>query len=421
MSPSPELHAKPALRLSRRTQIVVLCVAAAAAGLAGGATLLARGRKAVAEPAAASDGAFHPTRAQWASFDIRPVQVMQFQDEQHTDGRISTDDDRTTAVYSPFTGRVDRVMVRAGDSVARGQPLFAVSASEYLQAQSDLGAARAAVDTARAQLKAAQADEARLHELYKADGASLKDWQAAQVALATAQANARSADVALGAVRNRLLALGETGAKIAALEAAAAAHRVDPLAVVYAPVSGTVVTRQVQPGQFLASASSGGGATPALTVSDLSRVWLIANVREADAGRVHVGDAMDVRVMAIPGRVFHARTTYVGPTVDPVTRRVAVRAEIDNPERLLKPEMFADFSISTGPSRASPAVPAAAVAYEGQTAHVWVARRDGALVVRPVAVGRSRDGFLEVVSGLQPGDRVATGGALFVDRAAQAG
>lgn len=371
-------------------------------------------------PAAAHEDVFRPSAAQWSEFAIQPVQQAPFRDQQDTDGKISTNDDRTTPVFSPYTGRVTRVLVQAGQVVKKGQPLFAVEASEYVQAQNDLGSAKATLESAQVQLKAAQADENRLHELYKVDGASLKDWQAGQATLAAAQAAHRSAEVALSAVQNRLKIFGESDQEISALQSSATAHKIEPEAVVRAPVDGTVVLRQVNPGQFLNSAAN-GSTTPVFSISDLSTVWMVANVREADAGLVHLGDQMNVRVLAFPGRLFQAKVTYIAPTVDPTTRRIAVRAEILNPDKILKPEMFADFAISTGPASSSLAVPENAVIYEGQTAHVWLARPDHSLVLQQVRLGRSADGLVEVTDGLRPGDSIATSSTLFIDRAVKAG
>jgi cobalt-zinc-cadmium efflux system membrane fusion protein len=276
------------------------------------------------------------------------------------------------------------------------------------------------LESAQVALKAAQADENRLHELYKVDGASLKDWQTSQASLAAAQAAHRSAEVALSAVENRLKIFGESDREIGALQSSATAHHIEAEAVVRAPVDGTVVLRQVNPGQFLNSAAN-GSTTPVFSISDLSTVWMVANVREADAGLVRLGDQMKVRVLAVPGRLFQAKVTYIAPTVDSTTRRIAVRAEISNPDKILKPEMFADFAISTGPASNSLAVPENAVIYEGQTAHVWLARPDSSLVLQQVRLGRTADGLVEVTDGLRPGDRIATSSTLFIDRAVKAG
>ena len=127
------------------------------------------------------------------------------------------------------------------------------------------------------------------------------------------------------------------------------------------------------------------------------------------------------RVLAYPGRIFHAKVTYIAPAVDPTARRLVVRAEIANADRALKPEMFADFGIDTGPASSALAVPEDAVIYEGQSAHVWLARPGHSLALQQVRLGRSSGGLVEVLDGLRPGDQVATSGALFLDRAVRAG
>jgi cobalt-zinc-cadmium efflux system membrane fusion protein len=124
-------------------------------------------------------------------------------------------------------------------------------------------------------------------------------------------------------------------------------------------------------------------------------------------------------VLAYPGRIFNARLAYVAPALDPNTRRLPVRAEIDNPGRELLPEMFASFRIVSGDNRLMPAVPQEAVVYEGAQARVWVARpNDKAVVTRPIDVGATTNGLVEVRRGLSVGESVVASGTLFIDRAA---
>ena len=135
---------------------------------------------------------------------------------------------------------------------------------------------------------------------------------------------------------------------------------------------------------------------------------------------MHVGAPVDVRVLAYPGRVFKAKLTYVAPAIDANTHRLPVRAEVENADGALKPEMFASFSIMTGDAVAAPAVPQESVIYEGDVAHVWVAHDDKSLSLRQIRTGRTdADGMVEVLAGLEPGETVVTSGSLFIDRAAQ--
>jgi membrane fusion protein, heavy metal efflux system len=410
----------PATRsLPRRTQFVIVLVLALVASVALGLGWLgglffggASEVKAVAEAKSVPPGAFQPTSAQLASFKVMVVTTMVFRAEQLTDGKIAINNDRTTPVFSPYSGRVIKVMANLADDVKQGAPLLAVAAPEFAQAHNDLLAAVSALDTARSQLNLAQANEKRKHGLYDAKAGSMQDWLQSQADLVTAVNGVRAAETALGLVRNRLRILGKSDAEISALENA---KTMDPMTFVVAPISGTVIDRQVGLGQYVQASAT----TPVYSIADLSTVWLIANVREMDAPRMRRGALVEVHVLAIPERVFKAKLTYVAPSVDPNTHRLPVRAEIQNQDGLLKPEMFASFSISTGGESAAPAVPEEAILYEGETARVWVVQDKETLTSRPIQVGRVSNGMVEIVGGLAPGEKVVTSGSLFIDRAAK--
>jgi cobalt-zinc-cadmium efflux system membrane fusion protein len=374
---------------------------------------------AVDDSAATTDAAFKPTASQWANLKIAPVKLETFRTARETDGKIALDDDRTTQVFSPYSGRVAKLFAKAGDDVRAGDPLMAIEASEFVQGQSDLVTAVAALATARAQLRLAQTTEKRQHDLFLANAGALKDWQQSQVDLATAQGGLNGAEIALGAVRNRLRILGKTDKEIADLEAGANAQRFNPSSVVVAPISGTVTQRQVGLGQYIVNQSS-GGSNPVFSIGDLSHVWLVANVREMDATLVHRDDAVEVKVPAYAGQTFTAKVVYVAPSIDPNTHRLLVRAEIENPGGVLKPEMFATFSIITGRDVAAPGVPDSAIVYEGENARVFVADpKAKTIAIREIRIGRINDKEVEVVDGLKAGESVVTSGALFIDRALQ--
>ena len=134
---------------------------------------------------------------------------------------------------------------------------------------------------------------------------------------------------------------------------------------------------------------------------------------------IQVGAPVDVRVIALPGITFSARLSWVAPSIDPTTHRLAVRAEVDNPGGILKPQMFATVRIHEGDDRMSLAVPENAVVYEGEDARVWIANKDKSLGLRLIRTGRDQDGRIEALSGLKSGDLIVTSGSLFIDRAAQ--
>jgi membrane fusion protein, heavy metal efflux system len=227
-----------------------------------------------------------------------------------------------------------------------------------------------------------------------------------------------SASIALAAVRNRLRIFGKSDKDIDQLESTTDPLRVEADTLVTAPIGGTVVQRQIGLGQNIVSASS-GASSPVFMIGDLSKVWLVGNVREEDASSMRKGDAVTVSVLAIPNKVFNARLTYVATSIDPNTHRLAVRAEVDNAAGELKPEMFARFRIITGQDDDAPGVPESAIVFEGDNAHVWLAdARAKTLEIRPITTGRFSDGLVEARNGLKPGDRIVSAGAVFIDRAA---
>jgi cobalt-zinc-cadmium efflux system membrane fusion protein len=407
-------------RVSPRAQLVALVLVAA---IAVGATWLVWTTLAEqpenARPTTSADppGTFRPTQQQWRGLKLEPVTVRTFRSEQMTEGTIAVDDDLTTPVFSHYSGRVIKVIAMLGDVVKPGDPLFVIHASEFVQAQNDLITALANLQTARSQLTMAQTTEKRTHELYLAQGGSLKDWQQAQTDLISAQNTVRSDEIALHAVRSRLRILGKTDAEITSLEAQPT-QKMDPVATVTAPVRGTITQRQIGVGQYINSEAA-GATNPVYTISDLSTVYLIANVREVDAPLMHVNLPLEVHVLAYPDRVFKGKVSYVAPSIDPNTHRLPVRADVENPDGALKPGMFANFSIITGEASSAPAVPQGAIVYEGEQARVWVARERDTLALREIRVGRISDGMVEVLAGLSPEEKVVTSGTVFIDRAAR--
>jgi cobalt-zinc-cadmium efflux system membrane fusion protein len=132
---------------------------------------------------------------------------------------------------------------------------------------------------------------------------------------------------------------------------------------------------------------------------------------------IRVGQMLEVRVLAYPNEIFRARVSYIGAAADPITHRVAVRAEVGNTGQRLKPEMFASFVILTGEETVLPTVPVAAVVRDGEAASVWVAVGRDRFVRRLVELGAEDGGTVQIRSGLKPGERVASAGALFLSNA----
>ena len=207
----------------------------------------------------------------------------------------------------------------------------------------------------------------------------LKDYQQSQATLIQAQADMRSAQTALDAARNKLQILGFDEAAIASFQEKG---RLDPSTTVFAPIAGTVVQRKAGPGQFISS----GASDPVYVIGDLSTVWLVAFVRETDAAVVSVGQQINFTVLALPSHPFVARVDYVSTSIDTNTRRLLVRATVDNKDGLLKPEMFANVTLYSSGEHPAVGVPKQALIYEGDQVHLWVAHDDKSIELRQINV-----------------------------------
>ena len=417
------------LKTKRKLPLVSLTRKGAAAALvlilfgvlAVAATILApTGYKLVAESSSEQSrrvGAlYYPTPKQWASLTIASINEIVFRTELLTEGKIAVDEDRATLVYSPYAGRVIKLLAKPGDKVIAGQPLFVVESPDMVQAQNDFINAASGLNKARSTLALARIVEQQNKSLFETKAAPLRDVQQSQAAALAAQNDLRSAETSLEVVRNRLRILGKTDAEITTF---GETGTINPLTTITSPIAGTVVQRRVGPGQYINTTSNSAAANDAtFVIGDLSTVWLVAYVRESEAQNVKVGQALRFTVLAFPNRVFVANIAYVATSFDPGTRRLLVRATINNTEGVLRPEMFASVTILTGEGDSSLAVPREAVIYDGKSVRVWIAHDDQSVEARQIKTGLSNGQMVEVLDGLRLGEKVVTKGSLFVDHAA---
>ena len=354
---------------------------------------------------------YTPTPAEWASLTIQPVTERAFRAEHVTEGKIAVDEDRSTPVFSPYAGRVTKLLARPGDSVTQGQALFVIEAADNVQAQNDFVAANGALNKARSALDLAELQDKRAKDLFEGRAVPLKDYQQTQATLIQAQNDLRSAQTALEAARNKLRILGLTDEAITAFQDKG---RINPETTIFSPIKGTVVQRKIGPGQYV----NAGASDPVFVIGDLSTVWLTAFVRETDAATVSVGQEISFNVLALPGRPLTARINYVAAAIDPATRRLMVRATVDNKDGQLKPEMFANVTIYSASDHPAIGVPKQALIYEGDQVRVWVAHEDKSIELRQITPGLTNGDLVEVHGNLRPGEQIVTKGSLFIDRAA---
>ena len=364
------------------------------------------------QPESLAPGEFRLSDSEMRALRIEEVELREFRAERMAEGRIAYNEDRSTPVFSPYSGRVVRALARLGDGIRAGEPLLEIETTDLAGAANDLLSALDASNKARSTLEQAQREERRQNSLFSARAASQRDVEQARVAATNAADDLRSAEATLAAARDKLRVLGRSQDQIRRIEAT---RQVDAVVPVASPIAGTVVQRRVGPGQWLST----GGSDPIYTIADLSTMWLVAAVRERDAPLIRIDQGVEVAVGALPDRRFEAHIASIGAGLDPATRRLTVRAEVRDPEHLLKPEMFATFHITLGHPTRAVAVPANAVIHRGSEASVWVALDGNRFMLRRITVGLRSGDMLEVVDGLNDGERVVTGGALFIDRAAR--
>ena len=354
---------------------------------------------------------YTPTAAEWATLTVESVSEHTFRSETVTEGKVAVDEDRSTPVFSPYAGRVTKLLVRPGDSVVQGEPLFVIEAADTVQAQNDFITAMTALNKARSALDLAQIQDKRAKDLFEGKAVPLKDYQQTQATLIQAQNDLRSSQTALEAARNKLRILGLTDEAISTFQEKGS---INPNTTIFSPIAGTVVQRKVGPGQYVNSGSS----DPVFVIGDLSTVWLTAFVRESDASKVSVGQEIAINVLALPGRTLTGHINYVAAAIDPATRRLLVRATLDNKDGLLKPEMFANVTIYSAGDHPAVGVPKQALIYESNQVRVWVAHEDKSIELRQIKTGLTNGDLVEVDGNLRPGERIVTKGSLFIDRAA---
>lgn len=402
--------------MSMRKALIIIFLCA----VAGGAFLWLRGnpsdgakRSDAAEPKQDKTAAaqFVPTEAQWATLTVEAVENFIFHPTHVTEAKISIDEDHSTPIFSPYAGRVVKLLAKPGDTIKAGQPLFVIEATDMVQAQNEFVAALGASNKARSQVNLTQTVEKRMHGLYDAKAMSLREWQQAQADLTAAQNDLRSAETQLEATRNRLRIFGKTDDEIATFQKTGKISADTPI---YAPIGGTVVQRKVGPGQYVGS----GATDPVFVIGDLATVWLVAYVRETEASQVRIGQPVEFVTLAYPDEIYRGNITYVAATMDSSNRRLLIRATIQNPSGRLKPEMFASATISTGEGDAAAAIPRDAVIYEGDSARVWVVEPNKSIELRQVKLGVTSGRMVQVMQGLKVGEKVVTKGSLFIDRAA---
>ena len=304
-------------------------------------------------------------------------------------GAVAYNAFKTTPVISQVGGPVSRILVVPGEHVREGQAMLDVSSPDYSQL---LDAYLKAADSQRLASK----NFTRAQELYAHHAIAEKDLEQAESDRNQAQADLNAAEQGmkiLGIKDPSRLATAPSSAQIPVL----------------APISGEVVERLVSPGQVVQA-----GQTQAFTISDLSTVWVLANVYQADLAFVKSGDDVVVQTDAYPGS-FHGKISYVSPALDPNTRTLQARIIVDNPGEKLKRDMYCTVTVTAGSIANVVAVPDSSVLRDDNNQpFVYVSTSAKQFGRRDVDLGESQNGQTRILKGISVGEKVVGDGSLFL-------
>lgn len=292
-------------------------------------------------------------------------------------GKVTLDERRVDHVHTKIEGWIDRVYVDfTGQLVKKGQPLLTIYSPELLASQRELLLAAKSKGLMRHSTLPGAIDHSQ--SLFEAARRRLELWDMSDEQI------------------DEVIRTGKPVKNV----------------TLYAPMGGYVLERKAFAGQKITPESE------LYTLADLSRVWIMADVFEYEGTQIHSGQSARVTMPYNPGRAFNARVNYIQPQVDPMTRTIKVRLEVDNPGLGLKPEMYVavDFRVA---SAAALTVPAEAVLDAGERKTVFVDRGNGFLEPREVETGDSTGDRVVILRGLKAGERIVTSGNFLIDSESQ--
>jgi len=324
---------------------------------------------------------------------IVPARQATWSTTVRTTGTVDWDNDHTTQAITQVSGPIARIAADTGTRVKAGDPLLYVASSDMTVAVSTYRKAKNRFDLAKRQLD-------RNKDLFDHKALSARDYDAAQ-------ADFNDASTDLQSSLQTLKVFGVLQADIA--DAEQQNVPIKPEMVMRAPLSGTVVQKLVLPGQFIQA-----GTTAAFVISNTSTVWVQGHVYDKDLASVHVGDKVDERNAAFP-EPFHGVVSYIGDMLDPATRTTPVRIVTQNPNGLLKKDLFVDVVIHDKSTREVLVVPTTAVLYDEQNfPFVYVQAEAGKFAQRLVKIGGQQGDETQILDGLKPGDPVVSQGSVFL-------
>ena len=305
-------------------------------------------------------------------------------------GAVAYNGFATTPVITQVSGPVSRILVSPGEIVRTGQPLLYVASPDFSQL-------RATYMKASEAFKLADREYARSRDLYDHHAIAEKDLIAAESARNQAEADLQASEQAL-----HVLGFKSPNQAVQT--------RGSPELPVLAPIGGEVVERLVASGQVIQA-----GTTQAFTISNMSTVWVLANVYQQDLPYVRVGNPVTILTDTYPGTEFHGKISYMAAALDPTTRTLQARIDVKNPEERLKNNMYVIAQVQAGKVANAITVPNAAVLRNAENEpFVYILAGQNQFAMRSVTIGQTSEQTTEITSGLAQGDRIVTNGSLFL-------
>ncbi len=336
-----------------------------------------------------------------AGLVLEEARLVQRTDTVEAPGIVALNETRTARVGSLVEGIVVEMKAQIGDRVRANQLLASMHSHAVHDAWA--GYRKAKADERRLQTELRFATDAleRAERLFNDKAIALQELQRTQT-------NRVSADEALNMGKTEVRRSEEELEHLGVTNGEDPSGESGEQVPVKAPFGGIVLERlvtqgtAVNPGQQL------------FVISDLSTLWVLAELDEAHVSGAQIGRPASVRVAAYPTEVFQGKVTYIGETVNPKTRRITIRCEVPNPDGRLKPEMYATVQVGESAPREVVAIPASAVQTLSGQASVFIAEADGRFRARAVELGAERDGLIDVKRGVQQGERVVSAGAFIL-------
>jgi cobalt-zinc-cadmium efflux system membrane fusion protein len=344
-----------------------------------------------------SEATLDLSSSQLSSIKIEPVGSYMFPVEKEAVGNIDFDEDLSVQVFPAYQGTILKTFAELGARVQKDQPLYTIKSPDLIQAESNLIGAAATLDLTNKEL-------ARVQNL---GGVAERERE-------QAASDQQTAEGALKAARDAVLVFGKTDTEI---DQMIALRKIDPALVVRSPISGKVTYKVAQPG-FLVQP---GNVPAPYSVANVALKWMLANVSENEVPLFHLGQPVQVKVMAFPGRVFKGKVSKIYETVDPNTHRVTIRSEIADSNDELRPGMLANFVIQVRSPMESVAIPANGVVREADgTMTAWVTSDRHRFEQKIIKIGLRNDDRVQILDGLQGGELVVSENAVFLSNMLQA-